>query len=81
LFGRLLAAKGFKRLNGLLLLTVRLPDGSPGTIRADATDVLGAVTRSAPAVVLDAAGLRELQRLVTGLRGTRRVRPRAGRRK
>jgi hypothetical protein len=76
LFGRLLAATGFKRLNGLLQLTVLLPDGSPGTIRADATDVLGVVTRSAPAVVLDAAGLRELQRLVTGLRGTRRVRPR-----
>jgi hypothetical protein len=81
LFGRLLPAKGFKRLNGLLQLTVLLPDGSPGTIRADATDVLGVVARSGPAVVLDAAGLRELHRLVTGLRGARRVRLRAGRRK
>ena len=81
LFGRLLAANGFKRLNGLLLLTVLLPDGSPGTIRADATDVLGVGAPSGPGVVLDAAGLRELHRLVAGLRGARRVRPRAGTRK
>ena len=81
LFGRRLAANGFKRLNGLLQLTVLLPDGSPGTIRADATDVLGVVAPSGPAVVLDADGLRELHRLVAGLRGARRVRPRAGTRK
>jgi len=41
LFGRLLAARSFKRWNGALLLVVELPDGSPGTIRADATDVFG----------------------------------------
>ena len=41
LFGRLLAAKSFKRWNGVLLLVIDLPDGSPGTIRCDATDVLG----------------------------------------
>lgn len=81
LFGLLLAANGFKRLNGLLQLTVLLPDGSPGTIRADATDVLGVVTPAGPAVVLDAAGLRELHRLVAGLRGARRMRARAGARK
>ena len=33
LFGRLLAAKSFKRWNGVLLLVIDLPDGSPGTIR------------------------------------------------
>ena len=81
LFGRLLAANGFKRLNGLLQLTVLLPDGSPGTIRADATDVLGMATPAGPAVVLDAAGLRELHRLVAGLRGANRWRLRAGTRK
>jgi hypothetical protein len=43
LFGRLLAAKSFKRWNGVLLLVIDLPDGSPGTIRCDATDVLGVV--------------------------------------
>ena len=56
LFGRLLAAKSFKRWNGVLLLVIDLPDGSPGTIRCDATDVLG-VVESGPRSVLDAAGL------------------------
>ena len=63
LFGRLLAARSFKRWNGVLLLVIDLPDGSPGTIRCDATDVLG-VAESAPRSVLDAAGLRALHRLV-----------------
>ena len=45
LFGRLLAAKSFKRWNGVLLLVIDLPDGSPGTIRCDATDVLGVISR------------------------------------
>jgi hypothetical protein len=41
LFGRLVRASSFKRLNGVLHLVVELPDGSPGTVRAEATDVLG----------------------------------------
>ena len=36
-----MAARSFKRLNGELLLVIELPDGSPGTIPAGATDVLG----------------------------------------
>ena len=32
---------GFKRLGGVLLLVIELPDGSPGTIPAEATDVFG----------------------------------------
>jgi hypothetical protein len=67
LFGRLLAAKAFKRWNGVLLLVVDLPDGSPGTIRVDATDVLGAAQAAGPRSVLDPAGLRELHRLVCQL--------------
>ena len=63
LFGRLLAAKSFKRWNGVLLLVIDLPDGSPGTIRCDATDVLGVVEPGLRSV-LDAAGLRALHRLV-----------------
>ena len=63
LFGRLLAAKSFKRWNGVLLLVIDLPDGSPGTIRCDATDVLGVVEAGLRSV-LDAAGLRALRRLV-----------------
>jgi hypothetical protein len=41
LFGEELAARTFKRLRGELLLVVVLPDGSPGTILVEATDVLG----------------------------------------
>jgi hypothetical protein len=67
LFGRLLAARSFKRWNGVLLLVVELPDGSPGTIRADATDVFGAPGVTGTVSVLDAAGLRELHRLVQRL--------------
>ena len=66
LFGRLLAAKSFKRWNGVLLLVIDLPDGSPGTIRCDATDVLGVVEPGLRSV-LDGAGLRALHRLVAQL--------------
>jgi hypothetical protein len=65
LCGRLVSASSFKRWNGLLLLVIELPDGSPGTIRADATDVFGGtVEEVGPAVVLDADGLRRLRSLV-----------------
>ena len=57
LFGRLLAARSFKRWNGALLLVVELPDGSPGTIRAGATDVLGGGVVEGAVSVLDAAGV------------------------
>ncbi|MGE5695806.1 MAG: hypothetical protein ACM4D3_11405 [Candidatus Sericytochromatia bacterium] len=67
LFGRLLAARSFKRWNGALLLVVDLPDGSPGTIRADATDVLGDCGQVDAVSVLNAAGLRELHRLAQRL--------------
>ena len=55
LFGRLLAARSFKRWNGVLMLVVDLPDGSPGTIRADATDVFGVGGPQGAVSVLDAA--------------------------
>ena len=42
LFDELLDCSGFRRWNGVVLLVVDLPDGSPGTIRADATDVWAA---------------------------------------
>jgi len=58
------AGDGFKRWDGALLLVVVLPDGSPGTIRADVTDVLGASTVDVSASVLSVEGVRRLQRLV-----------------
>lgn len=67
MLGRLLSARSFKRWNGALLLVVVLPDGSPGTIRADATDVFGAGGVQAAVSVLNAAGLRELHRLTRRL--------------
>jgi hypothetical protein len=63
----LVTASSFKRLNGVLHLVIELPDGSPGTIRADATDVVGAGDAAGLAVVLDAEGLRRLRALVAGL--------------
>ena len=76
LFGQLLWASGFKRLNAVLHLVVRLPDGSPGTIRADATDVVGETSRSAAASVLTAEGVRALRELVAALAPATRRRPR-----
>ena len=64
LSGRLVAARSFKRLNGVLLLVIELPDGSPGTIAVAATDVFGPREAAGPAVVLDAAGWRWLRELV-----------------
>jgi hypothetical protein len=70
LSGRLVAARSFKRLNGVLLLVIKLPDGSPGTIAAAATDVFGPCDAAGPAaVVLDAAGWRRLRELVAVLAG------------
>ncbi len=69
LSGRLVAARTFKRLHGELLLVIELPNGSPGTIAAAATDVLGSVEAAGPGVVLDAAGWRRLRELVTVLGG------------
>ena len=69
LFGRLLWASGFKRLGGVLHLVVTLPDGSPGTIRADATGVLGdgggLQAHGTPGgTVLTVEGIRQLRVLV-----------------
>ena len=67
LFGRLLTATGFKRLDGELLLVVSLPDGSPGTIRADATSILVDADADGTLTVLSVEGLGHLHRLTTTL--------------
>lgn len=79
LFGLLLAAHHFRGVDGVVLLVVTLPDGSPGTIRADATDVLGATAGDASGgMVLDGEGLRALHQLVVRLRPGRGERAWAG---
>jgi hypothetical protein len=67
LFGELLACSGFKRWNGVLLLVVDLPDGSPGTVRADATDIFASVPMTPTGLVLDGEGIQGLHRLVVAL--------------
>jgi hypothetical protein len=67
LFGQRLKASRFSRRGGALNLVVELPDGAPGMIRADATDVLGTVNAEGLAVVMDAEGLRHLRDLVRAL--------------
>jgi hypothetical protein len=75
LHGRVLEAVSFVHRRGVLHLVVRLPDSSPGTIPASATDVFGERAAAGPATVLDADGLRRLQALVAALAGgTGRVR-------
>jgi hypothetical protein len=74
LFGRLLEARSFKRWEGDVLLVVVLPDGTPGTIPVEATDVLGEpVLGLVVPVVLSVEGVRRLQVVVEALApGSRR---------
>ncbi len=67
LFGRVLQATGFKRWDGAVLLVVVLPDGSPGTIPAEATDVLGSPSAPAVVSVLSVEGVRQLRVLLDAL--------------
>ncbi len=67
LHGCTLDAVSFMHRGGVLHLVVRLPDGSPGTILASATDVFGERVAPGPAMVLDADGLRRLYALVVAL--------------
>jgi hypothetical protein len=72
--GHTLEAASFIHRNGVLHLVVKLPDSSPGTIPASATDIFGDRRVSGPAVVLDAAGLRRLHALVAAVRAGSAVR-------
>ena len=70
LSGELLEASGFRRWNGVLLLVVTLVDASPGTIRADATDVFATDPVAPARLVLDGSGLQALHALVVSLQGS-----------
>jgi hypothetical protein len=80
LFGQLLAARDFRRVDGVVFLVVGLPDGSPGTIRVDATDLSGVDGIGPVVTVLDVEGLQALRRMVGVLRSRSEVssRPRNG---
>jgi hypothetical protein len=67
LYGRTLDAVSFMHRRGVLHLVVRLPDSSPATIPASATDVFGERAVTGPAMVLDPDGLRRLHALVMAL--------------
>ena len=68
LFGEVLPCSGFKRWNGVVQLVVELPDGSPGTIRADATDMFAMTpVTTSTGLVLDGEGIQGLHRLVVAL--------------
>jgi hypothetical protein len=67
LFGELLACSGFRRWNGVLVLVVELPDGSPGTLRADATDIFATAPMTPTELVLDGDGIQALHGLVVAL--------------
>ena len=58
------------RLQGVVHLVVALPDGSSGTIGADATDVFGVEAEAPGATILSADGLRRLRALLEALRAT-----------
>jgi len=64
LCGEQLDATGFKRWKGKLMLVVVLPDGSPGTIPADATDVLGHQPAGLATSGLTVEGVQRLRALV-----------------
>ncbi len=64
LFGQLLEATTFKRWRGVLHLVVTLPDGSPGTVPAEATNVFGQEEDESVTTVLTAEGFRHLRTLV-----------------
>jgi hypothetical protein len=70
LWGCRVRAYAFRHVDGVPHLKVELPDGMPGLVAADATDVFGAgPTAAGGDLVLDGAGLRHLRAVVTRLRG------------
>jgi len=75
LFGLVVAAHQFRRVDSVFFLVVTLPDGSPGTVRADATDVLGGPADGPGVTVLDGDGVRALRALVARLKPPRRKVP------
>jgi hypothetical protein len=72
LAGRVLMARWFKHLDGVVVPGVELPDGSAATVPAVVTDVCGVMSAGGPALVVDAEGLRALRVLTARLVGKAR---------
>jgi hypothetical protein len=69
LHGCRVRAYAFRHVDGVPHLKVELPDGMPGLVAAEATDVFGAGQAGAgTGLVLDGAGLRHLHAVVLRLR-------------
>ncbi len=80
LFGQVLEATSFKRWRDVLHLVVTLPDGSPGTVPAESTNVFGPEEGDSVATVLSAEGFRHLYEVV-GILAAAKNRDRRQRRK
>jgi hypothetical protein len=72
LSGAIVQARGFKHWHAELLLVVVLPDGAPGTVPADATDIFGGRAQTGPTLVLSVEGVRHLRALVASLQPGKR---------
>jgi hypothetical protein len=68
LHGRRLRAYAFRHVDGVPHLKVELPDGMPGLVAADATDVFGSGQAAGTGLILSGAGLRRLHAVVMRLR-------------
>ena len=69
LCGLRLRAYAFRHVDGVPHLKVELPDGMPGLVAAEATDVFAAEQAgTGTGLVLDGAGLRHLRAVVMRLR-------------
>jgi len=71
LCGERLRALSFRRRQGVLRLVVVLPDGTPGMVAADATDVFGgdAAVVARLATTLSVEGVRRLRSRLAGEAG------------
>ena len=61
-------AYAFRHVDGVPHLKVELPDGMPGLVPADATDVFGSGQAAGTGLILSGAGLRRLHAVVMRLR-------------
>jgi hypothetical protein len=68
LYGEELRALSFRRRQGVLRLVVVLPDGTPGMVAADSTDVFGsdAAVVAGSATTLSVEGVRRLRSRLVG---------------